>query len=62
MGPVALIVAHAESLLAEEPGGHLKTLLDIMATAAADDGLTLTLCADPGQETSLRQRVTAALR
>lgn len=62
VGPVALVVAHAEGLLAAEPGAHLATLLDIMATAAADDGLTLTLCAGPGQETALRQRVTAALR
>lgn len=60
VGPVALIVAHAEGLLAEEPGGQLRTLLDIMATAAAD-GLTLTLCAGPGEEAALRRRVAAAL-
>lgn len=62
VGRVALTVAYAEGLLAEEPGGQLETLLDIMAAAAADDGLTLTLCAGPGQEAALRERVTAALR
>lgn len=58
---VALVVAHAEELLAAEPPAQLSTLLDIMAIAAYD-GVTLTLCADPGQEPSLRQRLTAAMQ
>lgn len=60
VGAVAVIVAHAENLLADEPPTQIAILLDIMATAASD-GLTLTLCTDPDHETSLRQRITEAL-
>lgn len=59
-GAVTLIVAHADELLAAEPPAALATLLTILRTAAAD-GLRLTLCAEPDQEASLRQRVTSAL-
>lgn len=59
-GAVTLIVAHADELLSQEPPTSLATLLAILRTAA-DDGLTLTLCAEPDQEASLRQRVKFAL-
>ncbi|MGH3391373.1 MAG: barstar family protein [Actinomadura sp.] len=57
---LALVVAHAEELLAAEPAEQLATLLAVLADAA-DAGLTLTLCTDPDHEALLRQRVTAAL-
>jgi RNAse (barnase) inhibitor barstar len=60
VGPLSVIVAHAEHLLADEPPVAFATLLDIMATAAAD-GLLLTLFTDPHHETSLRERITTAL-
>lgn len=60
VGAVALTVAHAEELLAAEPPTDFATLLDILARAASD-GLTLTLCTDPGHEEPLRRRVAAAL-
>ncbi|GAA1268202.1 hypothetical protein Psi02_10140 [Planotetraspora silvatica] len=59
-GIVALIVEHAEELLSDEPPEHFATLLAVLA-GAADAGLTVTLCTEPGQETPLRRRVAAAL-
>ncbi|MGP3966006.1 barstar family protein [Nonomuraea sp. 3N208] len=59
-GAIALIVEHADELLSTEPPEQFATLLAIFADAA-EDGLTLTLCTDPGHEALLRQRTTAAL-
>ncbi|MGW0803472.1 barstar family protein [Nonomuraea sp. NPDC002799] len=59
-GAVHLVVAHAGELLGEEPPEQFATLLAVLADAARD-GLTATLCTDPGDETTLQQRVTAAL-
>lgn len=58
LGPVDVIVAHAEELLADEPLGQFAILLDVMGSA---NGLTLTLSTDPEHETALRQRIAAAL-
>ncbi|MCW2877832.1 MAG: hypothetical protein JWQ95_1932 [Sphaerisporangium sp.] len=57
---VALIVEHAEELLSAEPPEQLATLLAVLADAA-DTGLTMRLCTDPGHEALLRRRVAAAL-
>ncbi|GAA3443805.1 barstar family protein [Planomonospora venezuelensis] len=59
-GDVALIVEHAGELLDAEPPEQLATLLAVLADAA-ETGLTVTLCADPGREAPLRERITAAL-
>jgi RNAse (barnase) inhibitor barstar len=59
-GHVALTVEHAEELLGAEPPEQLVTLLAVLADAA-NAGLTLTLCTDPGHEALLRRRVAAAL-
>jgi RNAse (barnase) inhibitor barstar len=59
-GAVALIVEHAEDLLSAEPPEQFDTLLAVLSDAAGD-GLTVTLCTDPGHETPLRQRAAAAL-
>ncbi|MEO3868769.1 barstar family protein [Nonomuraea sp. B12E4] len=59
-GPVALVVAHAEDLLGEEPPEQLATLLDVLAVAAGA-GLTVTLCTDPAHEAHLRERAAANL-
>jgi RNAse (barnase) inhibitor barstar len=59
-GAVALIVTHAEELLSAEPPEQFATLLAVLADAAVD-GLTVTLCADPGHEALLRRRAAEAL-
>ncbi|MFG1704151.1 barstar family protein [Nonomuraea sp. M3C6] len=59
-GAITLIVEHAEELLSTEPPDQLATLLAVLAVAA-EAGLTVTLCTDPGHEALLRQRVAAAL-
>ena len=59
-GKVALIVEHAEELLSAEPPEQFATLLAVL-NGAADAGLTLTLCTEPGHEAALRRRVAAAL-
>ncbi|MFC4062338.1 barstar family protein [Planomonospora corallina] len=59
-GIVALVVEHAEDLLAADPPGRFATLLEILAESA-EDGLAVTLCATPGHDVPLRDRVTAAL-
>ncbi|MEU7857999.1 barstar family protein [Nonomuraea sp. NPDC049141] len=59
-GATTLIVAHAEELLNAEPPDQLTTLLAVLADAA-QNGLTVTLCTDPGHEALLRQRTAAAL-
>ncbi|RVX45855.1 barstar (barnase inhibitor) [Nonomuraea polychroma] len=59
-GAIALIVEHAEELLGAEPPEQFATLLAVLADAA-EAGLTVTLCTDPGHEALLRQRTTAAL-
>ncbi|GAA1630755.1 hypothetical protein GCM10009733_029410 [Nonomuraea maheshkhaliensis] len=56
-GAVALVVAHAEDLLADEPPEQLGTLLAVFGDAAGE-GATLTLCTDPEHEPLLRRRVT----
>jgi hypothetical protein len=53
-------VEHAEDLLRAEPLEQLATLPAVLADAA-DNGLTMTLCTDPGYEALLRQRAAAAL-
>lgn len=57
-GPVDVIVAHAEALLADESVDQFAVLLDILGSA---EGLTLTLSTDPGHEKALRQRIATAL-
>ncbi|GII97458.1 barstar family protein [Sinosporangium siamense] len=57
-GPVTLIVAHAEELLADEPPHQFTTLLDALTLVG---GLTVTLSAAPGHEDALRARVGDAL-
>jgi len=59
-GPGTLIVAHAEELLSAEPPEQLATFLAVLADTA-QNGLTVTLCTDPGHEALLRQRTAAAL-
>lgn len=56
-GPVALVVEHAEDLLAAEPPEQFALLLAVLG--AAD--LTLTLLTDPEHEAPLRLRVADAL-
>ncbi|MEV4456990.1 barstar family protein [Microbispora sp. NPDC049633] len=60
IGPVHLVVKHAEKLLDAEPPGQFATLLAVLA-GAAEAGLTLTLHAGPGHEPLLRRRVIEAL-
>lgn len=57
-GPVEVIVANAEQLLADEPPTQFAVFLDIMGST---DGLTLTLSTDPTHETALRKRIADAL-
>ncbi|MBO0819546.1 MAG: barstar family protein [Nocardiopsaceae bacterium] len=59
-GAVTLVVARGDELLSAEPPEALATLLAIFGRAASD-GLSLTLCAAPGQAGPLRRRVAAAL-
>ncbi|MBG0827531.1 barstar family protein [Planomonospora sp. ID67723] len=59
-GGVALVVEHAEELLSAEPPAQFATLLAVLADAA-DTGLTMTLCTDPGHEALLRRRAATAL-
>jgi RNAse (barnase) inhibitor barstar len=59
-GNVTLIVEHAEELLSAEPPEQFATLLSVLA-GAADAGLTVTLCTDPGHEAPLRLRAATAL-
>ncbi|MEW9550501.1 barstar family protein [Nonomuraea sp. NPDC050783] len=60
-GPVALAVADAAHLLADEPPGQLAALLDVLAGAAGEGpAVTLTLHAGQG-EAALRERIAAAL-
>ena len=60
IGPVHLVVNHAEELLIGEPPGQFATLLAVLA-GAAEGGLTLALHTDPAHEPVLRQRATGAL-
>lgn len=59
VGPLDVIVTHAEELLADEPPTQFAALLDTMASA---DGLTLTLNTNPDHEKALRQRIADAGR
>ena len=58
-GDIALVVTHAEDLLADEPPEQLATLLAVLNQFAT--GLTLTLCTEARLEARLRERVAAAL-
>ncbi|ETK31403.1 Barstar (barnase inhibitor) [Microbispora sp. ATCC PTA-5024] len=60
-GGVALVVRHAEDLLIEEPAEQFATLLAVLGAAAADSGLTVTLCTGPAHESPLRERLSDAL-
>ncbi|GAA0388664.1 hypothetical protein GCM10009530_44710 [Microbispora corallina] len=60
-GGVALVVGHAEDLLIEEPAEQFATLLAVLDAAAADSGLTVTLCTSPDYESPLRERLSDAL-
>ncbi|MEU9888128.1 barstar family protein [Sphaerisporangium sp. NPDC051017] len=58
-GKVALVIDHAEDLLADEPPAQLATLLDILAESA-QTGLTTTLHTTPDAQPTLHTRLTAA--
>ncbi|MGW4797937.1 barstar family protein [Nonomuraea sp. NPDC004297] len=60
IGAATLIVRRAEELLADEPPEQLAMLLTVLDDASRD-GLRVTLCAESGHESLLRERVTAAL-
>lgn len=60
VGPIRLVVAHAEELLAAEPPGQFATLLAVVGDAA-ESGVTLALHTDPAHELPVRRRVIAAL-
>ncbi|WP_432928381.1 barstar family protein [Microbispora sp. CA-135349] len=60
IGPVHLVVNHAEQLLDAEPPGQFATLLAVLA-GAAEAGLTLALHTDPAHEPLLHRRLIDAL-
>ena len=60
VGPVRLVVGHAEELLDAEPPGQFATLLAVLNGAAAA-GLTVTLHTGTAHESVLRGRVSEAL-
>lgn len=58
VGPVEVIVAHAEHLLAGEPQTQFAVFLDIMGSA---EGVTLTMSTDAEHQSALRQRIADSL-